>query len=845
MRQRGHRYAAPRIIRALEAFCTVAPRRWQPSLSLGVWQVQMATRVASQKANLPDKLKPDLQHFRVSTGLKDLIGRDLITDDFVAVFELVKNAFDARAKKVVVAFEKDAIVISDDGKGMRKEDILGKWLFVAYSAKRDGTEDLDYRDRIGEARRIYAGAKGVGRFSCDSLGETLLLCSRARGHDIQTLDVDWRKYEKNPKQEFAKVGVTLGQASAFPADSHHAARGTGTSLIIRRLRSEWDRDKLLDLRRALSKLINPFSAKGEKFKIEIVAEAEAEADAAIDALNADRDPEDPAGFVVNGVIENSILKALAARTTVIRVKSIEGGLRLETELEDRGELVYRIRESNPYKRLKEADFSADVYYLNRSAKVTFSRRMGVRSIDFGSIFAFRNGFRVFPIGNEDDDFFGLNKRKQQGQRRFLGTRELVGRVDVLGVPGFDEATSRAGGFIQTKGVDELVEAVLDKCIKRLERYVVDISWKDDFDKDAESTSRMRLDGSSAKITQLVSRLAATEGVQVVNYNPNLVRIVDERSDAFMDSFRALELLAEKTGSKKLLSTVDQARARIEALQAAETEAREAEQRAETRALRAEHAAATAKSELVAAEEMLDDERGRNRFLISAAALDKDTILNLHHQIGIHAAAIQDSIKLMSGKLRRATEIKKEDVLGFLEKVSFRNSQILTAARFASRGGYKEQATARKDDLVQFIDDYTEAIANSWAPSGLTATVTKPQKGFERLFKPIEVGIIVDNLVSNAGKADASALLLALSIEKRDGKQFLVIDAADDGSGWGRNLSPLDSVFEMGVTTGKSGSGLGLFHVRQVVGTMGGTIEAMPEPFDEDHQGAHIRIKLPA
>ena len=50
---------------------------------------------------------------------------------------------------------------------------------------------------------------------------------------------------------------------------------------------------------------------------------------------------------------------------------------------------------------------------------------------------------------------------------------------------------------------------------------------------------------------------------------------------------------------------------------------------------------------------------------------------------------------------------------------------------------------------------------------------------------------------------------------------------------------------MGVTTGKSGSGLGLFHVRQVVGTMGGTIEAMPEPFDDDHQGAHIRIKLPA
>lgn len=798
----------------------------------------MAISASSRKPTAKDLSKPVLQHFRISTGLKDLIGRDLITDDFVAVFELVKNAFDARARKVVVAFEKDAIIISDDGKGMNRDDILNKWLFVAYSAKRDGTEDVDYRDRIGEAQRVYAGAKGVGRFSCDSIGETLLLCSRARAHDVQMLEVDWRNYEKDPKQEFAKVGVKLGQAKAFPTGSHHAPTGLGTSLVIRRLRSEWDREKLLDLRRALSKLINPFSAKGDKFKIEIVADAEAQADAAIDALNAERDPEDPAGFVVNGIIENSILKALAQRTTVIRVKAIEDGKRLETELEDRGDLVYRIREANPYKHLMNAGFSADVYYLNRSAKVTFARRMGVRSIDFGSIFAFRNGFRVFPIGNEDDDFFGLNKRKQQGQRRFLGTRELVGRVDVLGVPGFDEATSRAGGFIGTKHVGQLVEAVVDKCIKRLERYVVDISWKDDFDKDEEGTSRMRLDSSSAKIAQLVSRLAATDGVEVVHYNPDLVRIVDERSDSFLDSFRALELLAEKTGSKKLLSTVDVARARIEALQAAEADAREAEQRAEARALKAEH-------ELVTLEGMLDDERGRNRFLISAAALDKDTILNLHHQIGIHAAAVQNSIKLMSAKLRRAGEVKKDEVLGFLESVSFRNSQILTAARFASRGGYKEQASSRKDDLAQFIRDYTEAIANSWAPAGLSAKVTGVEKGFERLFKPIEVGIIVDNLVSNAGKAEAATLLLALSIEKRDGKQVLVIDAADDGVGWSKAVKPLDSIFEMGVTTGKTGSGLGLHHVRQVVGTMGGTIEAMPEPYDDAHPGAHIRIRLPA
>ena len=119
--------------------------------------------------------------FKISARLKDLIGRDLITNDFVAVFELVKNSFDAHAKVVRIRFEEDLIVIADDGKGMSQDDIHDKWLFVAYSAKREGTEDEDYRDKIASPSRTFAGAKGVGRFSCDRLGSRLKLSSKAAG----------------------------------------------------------------------------------------------------------------------------------------------------------------------------------------------------------------------------------------------------------------------------------------------------------------------------------------------------------------------------------------------------------------------------------------------------------------------------------------------------------------------------------------------------------------------------------------------------------------------------------------------------------------------------------------
>ena len=96
--------------------------------------------------------------FRVSSALKNIIGRDLITDDFIAIFELVKNSYDAGAKKVIITFDEDKITVVDNGKGMSEYDIENKWLFVAYSAKKDGSED--FRDKA-QQRRHYAGAGRV------------------------------------------------------------------------------------------------------------------------------------------------------------------------------------------------------------------------------------------------------------------------------------------------------------------------------------------------------------------------------------------------------------------------------------------------------------------------------------------------------------------------------------------------------------------------------------------------------------------------------------------------------------------------------------------------------------
>ena len=767
--------------------------------------------------------------FRVSVGLKDLIGRDLITDDFVAVFELVKNSFDAHASEVQLTFEEDRIVIADNGKGMSRKSILDKWLLVAYSAKRDDTEDDDYRHALSSQRHPFAGEKGIGRFSCDRLGQHLVLSSRSISDPVQVVTVDWTRYEQAPQTgEFGSVTVDIEDTQDFLRVPPPSNGPTGTILEITGLRSPWPRQKLLRLRRGLEKLINPFDAAPSRFRIDVIAPAERKQDAAPRKQSAER------RVRVNGPIRNPLVNALKNKTTSVSVTISSSKNHVETILEDRGKTVYHIREPNPYDLLVTANVRADIYYLNQSAKTTFARRMGMRSVKFGSIFVFRNGFRMFPIGEENDDFFGLAWRKQQGMRRFLGTRDVIGRVDVDGIPGIREATSRNQGLVQTPEVSELVDFVVHKCVRRLERYVVDVTWADPADKDEVNTSRISRDEGRARVATVVARLSETKDVEVVQYNRHLVRLVDEKSAAFESSLRALTVLAERTGDAALLRRVEAATAQFDELR---TRAIATEEEAEQARQRAEVAEQTAR----AATGRYERERDRNKFLTAAQSLDEETILNLHHQIMVHAVDVQLWVRRMMGRLRKKQEIADADWVDFLEAVAFGNRQILTAARFATKSGYRARVDVSDDDLSGYIRDYIETVAGLWAPRGIEVECQSDGQQFRRSFRPIDVGIVIDNLVSNAAKANAQHVMFALAVTKAK-RRHLTVSIADDGDGWSIADGEIGDVFEKGMTT-TDGAGLGLFHVAHVVEAMGGTIRAHGNPYSEDFGGAHLTIEV--
>jgi signal transduction histidine kinase len=763
-------------------------------------------------------------HFDVSTGLKRVLGRELITNDEVAVFELVKNSFDASATAVQLYFGDDSVVVADNGSGMTYEEIKKKWLFVAYSAKRDARNEKDFRDVIAD-RKHYAGSKGIGRFSSDRLGEEVVLQTRPKqGKDktIHRLVVDWQRFEKSDQEHFERVPVLYKPATGFELpdelNAFAAKLKHGTVIEIKRLRQSWSRPRLLELKASLAKLINPFGEQTDRFSISILAPSEETEDQNVRAKALRGGQEPLSRELVNGQVGNFIFSDLREKTTFISLSITDD--HVLTSLIDRGELVYRIREPNPYTSLATSGFKCEIYYLNQSAKVTFARRVGLPSVQFGSVFLFRNGFRVYPIGEDSDDWFGFNRRKQQGYARFLGTREIIGRVDVYGSDAdFQEASSRNQGLIETPAVQELKKAVMDHGLKRLEKYVVPVSWPDKGDANAEDLSRLLTDPGRARVSAAVANLVDNDEVELLEFSKRLIGLLNERSGDFESSLVSLRAIAEKAGDPALLDQLNLAEKRYDELKKSESEARQVADRERQATEAALGRAASAETAAFQARSEAETARRRAHFLEKVINLDTATILNLHHQITIYAVDIAQQIENLLSDSVNEQSISRSSLLKAVEQIAFLNRKVLAVTRFAAQANFKLDSGKIETDLPAFMADYINQIMRVSGTARMRVKAVNTHPGMIVRFNPIDTSIIIDNLISNSRRARATSITFDLhSIDKAG----LAMRVTDDGRGLPSGTDATQ-IFEMGYTS-TQGSGLGLYHVRQVLGEMGGTME---------------------
>lgn len=752
------------------------------------------------------------ESFRVSSHLKDIIGRDLVTNEFVAIFELVKNSFDAGATRVDIEFDPDesSITIVDDGRGMTPADIHDKWLFVAFSEKAISAAN-DYRDKIKPSGQV-AGSKGIGRFACDTLGRELELYSRAAGRSmIAKLTVDWTRFEQDSTEEFQAISVNVSTTSSFPkVYNAPAPKDRGTVLVIKNTRQHWDEDAIRRLRRDLAKLIDPFGTTSQ------VSVSTWLVDESSDFIDG-----------VDGPVGNNVADLLRDKTS--RIEVVIDGSFIDTTLYDRGRKIYAVREPSLYNELGGSRVDGKIYFLNRSAKHTFKLRMGVRSVEFGSVFLFLNGFRISPIGDETDDTLGLNRRKQQGQSRYLGTRDIIGRIDVLAPPKmFREVSSRDAGLVEDARSRALYEAIRRHMIFRLERYVVGVNWQDKADQDRDTAEGLETDRARERVLSIVGALARSKDVEILYYDAELVRVSDDPDQITDAALKAMSAVAESRGDTSLLNQVEEARRRIEELRASRDEARAAAQRAMEERARAD-------ARIVALERQA-------AFLGSSLDVDVQRVQLLMHQATIHLGHVRSAIANAAFETRNvlaAAEMPDglddiedvEDLLATIRQsarrvsasiagASLSGDRLRTVLSFAPNIRVDLETDKVHGNILQFLAEYFE-VRLAGIPDMPTALFDANGLCLEREFSPVDVAVLVDNLQDNARKAKATKIEFKAS---RKGQNSVSIHVLDDGLGIDERRVDPSKIFERGYTGAATGTGLGLYSVRQIVEGMGGTIE---------------------
>ena len=746
------------------------------------------------------KEKNNVLSFRVSSGLKNIIGRDLISDKYIAVFELVKNAYDARASKVDISFIKtetgnNQIIISDNGSGMTYDDIIDKWLFVAYSEKKpQNREKMDFRNDI---KRELAGAKGVGRFSCDRLGSTLTLITKtATEKTANRVVVNWNTFELDDTQEFMSIPVEYSEVSTLLSGFNK-----GTSLIVDNLRETWSREDLLKLKRSLMKLISPDANKGNlPFDIELFVPSEQETDKKFlkkKGINVDRD-------IVNGIVRNDIFEKLNIKTTSIEVSVSKNGELITSRLFDRGEFIFSVVEKNrSYYGLK--NISIIVFYLNQSAKASFTRQMGgVQPKNYGSVFIYKNGFRINPYGEPGQDFFGIDQRKAQGWKRFLGTREIMGRISIKGNnEQFVETTSRAHGFIQTPAVDLLAKLFLEKIIKVLEKYVVNlINWGEPLKTDLDHTISPDEIGDQI-ISQFIANIN-TKDIVKFDYNPNILNKSSGvgAKGSLQTSIKKLETVAEQTQDAGLLQLAQDLKKRTKSIVS------------ENLQLEEDNAEKERRLEQATKEKQVRD---RQIFFLKGSANQSVTnLVNGFHSVYTLTDAAKGNINYLRDVISSSTIENKELVLAILGQIYQSNEKAHKLADLAIHGNQSLKQNG-PNSIYDFMRQYIDA---GFAINGLEYRLSNYNQSFDCKFDASSVGVIIDNIASNSLKAGASILEISIA----EASKYVEISFADNGIGLSKDVDP-NTLFEWGFSSNRKdqGFGIGLYHIKQLVDEMRGTV----------------------
>lgn len=801
-------------------------------------------------------------HFRTNALLKNIIGKDLITDDNVAVLELVKNSFDAGSDQVKIIFKNlitnddldidqfpskksSKLLIIDEGKGMSTNDISEKWLNIAYSEKKEKSEEFG---------RILAGNKGVGRFSSDRLGKYLTIYSKKSGEKLYNkLFIDWTVFELEGEIDFNIQDINyeiehLEDKQLF-IETGMSSFDKGTILEISCLREQWTPSKIVDLRRQLERLINPNQAfKKGSFEINLEA-----------ADYQQHDKNQPEYNKINGIVENKIFKNLDFRTTSIQANIDENGEYITTILKDRGTEIFTFRESNPYSQL--SNIKITIFYLNSYSKAYFTKQTGIKSVDFGSIFLFINGFRIPPYGDIGDDWLGMEIRKGQGHSRYLGTREVVGQIEITDSRNKFKIISSRSGVVNNLSFEQLTKSSSPfgyyyKIFRRLERFVVEgLDW----DRTSDKTSKIEKDIYSKKwsesdenyvlnpvernknIIQVIRNIIDVKKEDIISLNINedfVNKIISEQAQKSKNELEnLLKIFNEKSREidpKSLNNLLLKFESNSKELEAFLKIVSGFENPTLSELENITRDNTFYKSEFLKLREEFEQKEIETKNLIEQLEIEKQKntyLLTSKRTLSEDAKGLIHNVKQTSKKSKQNAEslynsfisdnVKKSSALKNLSTIIYNSDKALKISNLITRANFKANSDYQDVNIIKFIEQYLDLYNVMFEDNNISFSIENNVDAFWKRISILDISLVLDDLISNSIKAEAEKVKIITSL---DGEENLIITFSDDGTGLFENfISKPDIIFDLGVTT-TDGSGIGLNYVKNTLAKMQGKIK---------------------
>ena len=502
-----------------------------------------------------------------------------------------------------------------------------------------------------------------------------------------------------------------------------------------------------------------------------------------------------------------------------------------------------------------------------------------------------NGFRVSPFGNPKNDWLGLDQRRGQGTARFLASRDVIGQVSVVDNSDlFTPVTSREGLVqddayreLATHDKDNKVELKNGKfdygfvphILRQLERFIVEgLKWHSLMDlsnpertnipekevrEDPLKFGIRTIDESAVK--EAIDKTLRTSSFNIEKFKVNerlITQLAKEADDAYNEYVLSfIQNTTDKTFDE--LTSVDKGNFKKIALRNMEAIKAEKQARidAHEQRLRAEEAERKAEQERLRAEEaeraMADAKNRQSIAETSAANFERTATVEKKRRLFAEASQKPDSKKVeelnhhitllgeeISGDLNDALEELETSkdtarVEKMIKSALFHNDKLLQLAKVVSNAGFDMMSDKLTEDIFSFTSQYLEQLGDLSRSFKLSAS-------FENLtevelplpFSPIEVTMLIDNIMANASTAEASELL----ISAKETAKFIDLVFENDGASLTDRYMP-NELFHRGITT-TTGSGLGLSQVKRIASSL----EAEVSIFNNDTSGVSVRIRWP-